>query len=80
MIAPNRTSESAIQCLIQAWLCWAGDPIEIMFDSASEFNSEVFLNFLQQYNIRPITTVPDAHWQNGRSERHGAVLEDMLNR
>ena len=36
------------------------------------------MNFLQQYNIRPVTTVPDAHWQNGRSERHGAVLEDML--
>ena len=78
VIAPSRTSENAIQCLIQAWLCWAGAPTEIMFDSATEFNSEPFLNFLRQYNNRGVTTVPDAHWQNGRSERHGAILEDML--
>ena len=78
IIAPSRTSDNAIQCLIQAWLCWAGAPVELVIDSASELNSETFMGFLQQYNIRCITTVPDAHWQNGRAERHGAILEDML--
>ena len=78
IIAPSRTSESAIQCLIQAWLCWAGAPVELVIDSASELNSEAFTQFLQQYGIKCVTTVPDAHWQNGRAERHGAILEDML--
>lgn len=78
IIAPSRTSDSAIQCLIQAWLCWAGAPVELVIDSASELNSEEFTHFLQQYGIKCTTTVPDAHWQNGRAERHGAILEEML--
>lgn len=80
IIAPSRSSEDAIQALIQAWLSWAGAPLELIVDSASELNSESFANFLQKYNIRCHTVAPDAHWQNGRAERHGAVLEDMIQR
>ena len=78
VIAPNRSSEFTIKALIQSWLSWAGAPQELVMDSASELNSETFQNFLQQYNIRSITVAPEAHWQNGRAERHGAVLETML--
>ena len=80
IIAPSRSSEDAIQALIQAWLSWAGAPLELIVDSASELNSESFASFLQKYNIRCHTVAPDAHWQNGRAERHGAVLEDMIKR
>ena len=78
MIAPNRTVESLIQCVIQMWLCWAGPPCEIIMDSASEFVSEDFEIFLQSHNIRSVTIPPEGHWQNGRSERHGAILEEIL--
>lgn len=78
VIAPSRTTESTIVALIQTWLSWAGAPIEIVMDSATELNSEEFMTFLQQYNIRPVTTAPEAHWQNGRAERHGAIVESML--
>ena len=80
IIAPSRSSEDAIQALIQAWLSWAGAPLELIVDSASELNSESFACFLQKYNIRCHTVAPDAHWQNGRAERHGAVLEEMIKR
>lgn len=80
MIAPNRTVESLIQCVIQMWLCWAGPPCEIIMDSASEFVSEDFEIFLQSHNIRSVTIPPEGHWQNGRSERHGAILEEILRR
>ncbi len=78
VIAPNRSSEATIQALIQSWLSWAGAPQELIMDSASELNSDSFRSFLQQYNIRGITTAPEAHWQNGRAERHGAIIESML--
>ena len=78
IIAPSRTSESTIVAFIQTWLSWAGAPQEIILDSATELNSEVFMTFLQQYNIRAVTTAPEAHWQNGRAERHGAIVENML--
>ena len=78
VIAPNRSSEFTIKCLIQIWLSWAGSPQELLMDSASELNSEELRNFLQQYNIRGTTVAPEAHWQNGRAERHGAIVESML--
>ena len=78
MIAPSRTVDSLIQCVIQMWLCWAGPPCEIIMDSATEFVSEGFAQFLQSHNIRSVTVPPEGHWQNGRSERHGAILEEII--
>ena len=78
MIAPNRSVDHAISCFVQMWLCWAGAPCEIIMDSATEFTSEQFEQFLQTYNIRSRTIPPGAHWQNGRCERHGKILEEIL--
>ena len=47
-------------------------------DSATEFTSELFGNFMQRHDIKPVTTAPYAHWQNGRCERHGDILQHML--
>ena len=77
-IAPSRTSSQAISNLIQTWFQWAGAPQTMIFDSGTEFNSEEFLNFLQSHGIKGISIAPGAHWQNGRSERHGQILESML--
>ena len=77
-VAPNRTSQSAIQNITTSWLQWAGAPNELIVDSGTEFNSDEFMQFLQRFNIKGTTIVPEGHWQNGRSERHGAILESML--
>ena len=77
-VAPCRTSQSAIQNITSSWFQWAGAPNEMIVDCATEFNSEEFMNFLQRNNIKCTTIVPEGHWQNGRSERHGAILESML--
>ena len=50
----------------------------IVTDSATEFLSETFGEFLQRHDIKPVTTAPYAHWQNGRCERHGDILQSML--
>ena len=49
-------------------------------DAATEFTSEFFTNFLQRRDVKPITTAPHAHWQNGRCERHGQIIQNMLDR
>ena len=38
------------------------------------------MEFLQSHNIRSTTISPEAHFQNGRSERHGAILQAMLSK
>ena len=76
--APNRSTENAIMSIQQSWLSWAGCPNEMTIDAASELNAESFAMFTQQNNIKCTTISTEAHWQNGRAERHGAVLGTML--
>jgi hypothetical protein len=78
--APSRTAENAVRCLSESWLMWAGAPNMIVTDSATEFTSDVFSVFLQRHDIKQVTTAPHAHWQNGRCERHGDILQNMLNK
>ena len=78
IIAPNRSSESAIECLHQMWLCWAGMPNEIVTDAATEFESEEFQAMLQRNGVESVVTNPDSHWQLGKTERHGSFLQSML--
>ena len=78
--SPSNTSTNIIRLLQQHWCSWAGIPSELVVDSGTELNSQEFQNFLQQYGIRCTTTNPEAHWQNGRVERHGSFLQSMLSR
>ena len=78
IVSPSKTAEDLTHLLQMHWISWAGAPNEIVVDSATEMNSEVFGNFLQRFGIRSTTTCPEAHWQNGRIERHGSFVQSML--
>ena len=78
--APCRAAEQAVQCVLEGWFQWAGPPNTMVTDAATEFTSELFNNFLQRYDVKGITTAPHAHWQNGRCERHGQILQSMLDK
>ena len=77
-IAPSRSTTDTISNITNMWFSWAGAPSEMVVDSGTEFQSEEFRDFVQRYNIKLITTAPEAHYQNGKAERHGAVLQHML--
>ena len=77
-IAPSRNSTDTIGNLITMWFSWAGSPAELFVDPGTEFQSDEFQEFVQQHNIKLITTAPEAHFQHGKAERHGAVLQHML--
>ena len=77
-IAPSKSTDAVVQSLMTMWLSWAGIPGELLVDAGSELNSDEFMTFLQSYNIRATTISPEAHFQNGKSERHGAILQHML--
>ena len=78
--APSHTAKDMIQLLSQHWISWAGYPAEITHDSGTEFVSENFSQFCQQYGIKATVTNPEAHWQSGKIERHGRFLQEMLQR
>ena len=78
--APNRSVEHAIECVVNAWFSWAGSPNQIVVDAATELNAPAFEKFLQQSNVKCSTISTNAHWQNGRAERHGDILGHMLSK
>eukprot|EP00435_Cladocopium_sp_Y103_P038246 s2140_g10.t1 len=78
--APSRSADQAIAKVSEAWFQWAGPPNTLIMDAATEFNSESFDEFLQRHDVKGITTSPHAHWQNGRCERHGQILQSMLDK
>eukprot|EP00435_Cladocopium_sp_Y103_P020428 s2013_g5.t1 len=80
MPAPCRAADQAAQCVSESWFQWAGPPNMMVTDAGTEFTSEHFQEFLQRHDVKPSTTAPHAHWQNGRCERHGHILQTMLNK
>ena len=76
----QRTTQGLIDAFTDAWLRWAGPPKSLMFDSATEANSEGFGKFLQDHAIQSYVIPTEAHWQLGRAERHGATLMRMIDK
>eukprot|EP00435_Cladocopium_sp_Y103_P016115 s3079_g4.t1 len=74
----QQTTEGLIDAFNTAWIRWAGPPKSVMFDSATEANSEKFAQYLQEMATSSYVIPTDAHWQLGRAERHGALLKHMI--
>ena len=78
--SPSRLSVDVISGIQQNWISWAGAPRHLVVDAATELNSEEFMQFSQRFNIQCTTICPEAHWQNGKIERHGQFLQEMLSK
>ena len=78
-LRPERLNRQLKLCL-QGWVQWAGAPKLLVMDAATEFNSEEFGQFLQRFGIKGKTCATEGHWQNSRVERHGGILQMMLNK
>ena len=78
--AECRASQHVIELIKTHWITWAGAPRTLMSDSAGEFCGEEFGQFLQGLDVKSVIIPADAHWQLGRCERHGAILQNMLNK
>ena len=77
-IAPSRAADAFLECFLQSWLMWAGTPHELIIDAGTELNSDEVTNFAQAHNIHLTTISTEAHFQNGKAERHGSILQNML--
>ena len=56
--APKRSSARAIQFIGQRWIAWAGAPVELVVDAATEFNSQEMEEFCNRFNICKSTICP----------------------
>ena len=75
---PTRNPDQIIHSWNDFWTLWAGPPKNLYADPAGEFRSQTFKDFLQSRNIHCDLTTEA--WQRGRVERHGDIIEKMLDR
>lgn len=52
----------------------------LVVDAGTEFGTEQFHKFLQERDIKLRMIAPEAHWQNARNERHGGILQSILDK
>lgn len=71
-------AEGAFESLRGTWLQWAGPCKVLVVDGDTAVCSEHFSNLAQSMNIRIGVVAAYAHWQLGKTERHGEILQEML--
>ena len=76
----SHSTSDAIKALVSGWINWGGPPGLLVVDSGTEFGTEQFHSFLQEHDIKLRMIAPEAHWQNARIERHGGILQSILDK
>eukprot|EP00435_Cladocopium_sp_Y103_P052434 s764_g16.t1 len=71
-------AEALIDAIQDCWFHWAGPCKQLIIDNASPLCSEQFTNLAQERDMHLRVVAAFAHWQMGKTERHGDILQDML--
>ncbi len=70
--------QGLIDILQRTWISWAGPPKELVIDGETGLCSEGFKEFCRTNSISTRVVAAYAHWQMGKVERHGEILQSML--
>ena len=73
-------AESLMESIHDCWFHWAGPCKQLIIDNASPLCSEHFSMAAQASDIHLRVVAAYAHWQMGKTERHGDILQDMLHK
>ncbi len=63
-----------------SWLTWAGPPIHLITDPSKPNLSQELQQFCENNGIHMSHIAADAHWQLGKTERHGQWFEQIFER
>lgn len=66
------------EALQNTWFHWAGIPKMMILDGESALCSEKFQQYCTEKSIHTKVVAAYAHWQMGKVERHGDILQSML--
>ena len=71
-------AETLFEAFQDCWLRWAGPCKQLVIDNESALCSDQFAQLAQQQNIHLRVVAAYAHWQMGKTERHGDILQHIL--
>lgn len=76
----RETAEILKGVLRDSWIMWAGVPQCLVSDPAKPNISDALADYCEGLGITMVHTAAEAHWQNGKVERHGQWFEQIHNR
>lgn len=76
----DRREDTVVKALIQGWFRFFGHPDCLVLDAEGAFRGFRFENLVSQAGIKIRFVPPDAHYQLGKAERHGATAKWMMRR
>ena len=71
-------AEALFESMQDFWFQWAGPCQQLVVDNMSPICSDQFATLAQGQNIHLRIIAAYAHWQNGKTERHGDIIQHML--
>eukprot|EP00435_Cladocopium_sp_Y103_P017306 s4178_g4.t1 len=71
-------AQTLFDAYLSSWTQWAGPCKQLIIDNASPLCSEQFAQFMQSQDTHLRVVAAYAHWQMGKTERHGEIIQQML--
>ena len=73
-----KKKEEIVEKIFLHWIQIFGSPENFFSDNGGEFNNELMRELGELLNTRVLTTAAESPWSNGVTERHNALLADMV--
>ena len=71
-------AEALFDAFQNCWMNWAGPCQQLIIDNETALCSDLFASMMQRCNTHLRVVAAYAHWQMGKTERHGDILQHML--
>ena len=79
-IIKNKTKETIIEKFFMHWIALFGCPGTLLSDNGGEFNNDLMRDLGEQLNTNVKSTAAESPWSNGITERHNALIGQMMNK
>ena len=77
-IIPDKRSITALDAFSKEWVRHYGWPELVVTDQGPEFTGKEFIQYLGEAGCLQHFTDSQSPWQQGRTERAGGAVKDML--
>ena len=79
-IITSKHKEVIIDLIFKHWIALFCTPNRFLSDNGGEFNNELHKEMAELLNIKVLSTASESPWSNGITERHNAIIGNMLER
>ena len=77
-ILSSKSADQVMNGIMRYWISLYGAPQKYHTDNGGEFCNELIQEMAEKFNITIHTTPAESPWANGITERHNAIIEEMV--